>query len=313
MIKCTERSFTIQALASDNTSYKPVLSASEKKLKTLCDNIVANKNNSVKVAELLEEFSGKKIESQDQVKELVTDIVRQCKQAMLKNSIQAFGFRIRNIAEIKDEAQRFAEADKFLNNLQEEFEKAFVALGGTVVSKQTYSEGDQDFSAQLTAIRSSGPDVSFIPGHYTEVGNIAVQAKKLGVNTPLLGGDGSDSSKLGEIGGESLNGCFYSNHYSHQDPSERVQDFIKRYREKFKSDPDSLAALAYDSARVTIEAMKRAPDLSGPALRAAIAETKEFPGVAGVITLDANRNPVKPAVVLKIEGGKFKYVDTVSP
>ncbi len=96
-------------------------------------------------------------------------------------------------------------------------------------------------------------------------------------------------------------------------PSPRVQDFIKKYNAKFGSVPDSLAALGYDAARVTIEAMKRAPDLSGPSLRDAIAETKDFPGVAGTITLDANRNPVKAAVVLKVEDGKFKYVDTVAP
>src|SRR5204862_25008 len=110
--------------------------------------------------------------------------------------------------------------------LQEEFEKAFTSFGGTIVSKQQYQRGDQDFSAQLTAIRASGPQVIFIPGYYTDVGNIAIQARKLGIDVPLLGGDGWDSVKLGQIAGKAIDGSFYSNHYSHQDPNPRVQDFI---------------------------------------------------------------------------------------
>jgi branched-chain amino acid transport system substrate-binding protein len=93
--------------------------------------------------------------------------------------------------------------------LQEEFEKAFTQQGGEIVSKQTYQAGDQDFSAQLTAIRAAQPEVIFIPGYYTDVGNIALQARKLGITVPLLGGDGWDSAKLGEIAGPAINGCFY--------------------------------------------------------------------------------------------------------
>jgi branched-chain amino acid transport system substrate-binding protein len=116
--------------------------------------------------------------------------------------------------------------------LYEEFEKAFVSLGGKVVKVEAYTAGDQDFSAQLTAIRASGADVIYIPGYYTDVGNIAVQARKLGITKPLLGGDGWDSSKLAEIGGDAINGSYYSNHYSHQDPSPRVREFIQKYKAK---------------------------------------------------------------------------------
>lgn len=206
------------------------------------------------------------------------------------------------------------QASAYSVGLQEEFEKAFVALGGTVVSKQTYSEGDQDFSAQLTAIRSSEPDVVFIPGYYTDVGNIAVQAKKLGLNAPLLGGDGWDSSKLGEIGGEALNGCFYSNHYSHQDPSERVQTFIKKYAEKHNNEtPDGLAALGYDAARILFQAMASAKSLGGTDLAAELAKTKDFDGVTGRISIDADRNAVKPAVILEMKDGSPHFVTTIEP
>ncbi len=205
------------------------------------------------------------------------------------------------------------QASPYSVGLQEEFEKAFVALGGTVVSKQTYQAGDQDFSAQLTAIRGSEPEVIFVPGYYTDVGNIALQAKKLGVNTPLLGGDGWDSSKLGEIGGKALDGCFYSNHYSHQDPSDRVQEFIKKYSAKHKQTPDGLAALGYDAARILFEAMGRAKSLGGADLAAELAKTKDFDGVTGRISIDPDRNAVKPAVMLEMKNGQPEFVSTIQP
>ena len=104
-----------------------------------------------------------------------------------------------------------------------------------------------------------------------------------------------------------------SNHYSADDPTPRVQDFIKKYKTKFGAVPDSLAALGYDAARVAIEAMKRAPDLEGPSLKDAIAQTRDFAGVAGTITIDGERNAVKPAVILKVGQGKFDFVTTIAP
>ena len=197
--------------------------------------------------------------------------------------------------------------------LQEEFEKAFVKLGGKITTTQTYQAGAQDFSAQLTAIRGSEPDVIFVPGYYTDVGNIALQARKKGIKTPLLGGDGWDSSKLGEIAGKSIDGCFYSNHYSHQDPSPRVQDFIKKYSTQHKNTPDGLAALGYDAARILFEAMKRSKSLGGKDLAAELAKTTDFDGVTGKISIDKDRNAVKPAVMLEMKNGQPTYVSTVQP
>ena len=166
---------------------------------------------------------------------------------------------------------------------------------------------------ELTNVKKLKPEGVYVPGYYQDVALIAEQARELGLKVTLMGGDGWDSEKLFELGGAAVEGSYVSNHYSADDPSPRVQEFIKKYSAKFGAVPDSLAALGYDSANVVIDALKRAPDTSGPALRDAIAQTRDFPGVAGNITLDAKRNPVKPAVVLKIEGGKFKYVDTISP
>ncbi len=205
------------------------------------------------------------------------------------------------------------QASPYSVGLQEEFQKAFEKLGGKVVTKQTYQAGDQDFSAQLTAIRSSEPDVVFVPGYYTDVGNVALQARKLGLTTPLLGGDGWDSSKLGEIAGSAIDGCFYSNHYSQEDPNPRVQEFIKKYSERHKQTPDGLAALGYDAARILFAAMKRAKSLDGKALAAELAQTTNFEGVTGNISIDGDRNAVKSAVILEMKDGKPKYVTTIQP
>ena len=197
--------------------------------------------------------------------------------------------------------------------LTDTFTKAFQGLGGTVTGVIEYSQGDTDFKAQLTAIKAKNPDGIYVPGYYTHVGLIARQARELGIKAPLMGGDGWDSPKLFEIGGKALEGSYFSNHYSPEDPSPRIQDFVKKYQARYKAVPDGLAATGYDAAKIAIEALGRAKDASGPALAAAIAATKDFQGVTGVITIDADHNAVKPAVVLGIKDGVGKYVATIQP
>ena len=179
--------------------------------------------------------------------------------------------------------------------LQTFFRDQFKQLGGEIVS--------------------INPDAIYVPGYYTEVGTIARQARELGIaaTVPLLGGDGWDSPKLWEIGGAALNGCYLSNHYSVDDPSPLVQKFVGDYKTRFKQVPDALAALGYDAAKIMADAMTRAGSTEGPKVRDALAATKDFPGVTGKITINADRNAVKPAVVLKVENGKFVYVETVTP
>ncbi len=193
------------------------------------------------------------------------------------------------------------------------FTETFKKAGGEIVIDQSYSAGDIDFKSQLTAIRTKMPDAIFVPGYYTEVGLIARQAKELGLKAPLMGGDGWDSSKLTEIGGEAINGSFFSNHYSPEDTAPQVQKFIADYKAMFGSVPDGLAAMGYDAAIVLFDAMKKSGDLSPVKMREALAVLKDFQGVTGKITMDKNRNPVKSAVVLKVEGANFKYVSTVNP
>jgi branched-chain amino acid transport system substrate-binding protein len=201
----------------------------------------------------------------------------------------------------------------YSRGLTEFFEASFTKLGGQIVNKQSYTQGDRDYKGQLTAIRSANPDVIYVPGYYGEVGVIAKQAKQLDIKAPMLGGDGWDSTQLWDLGGESLNGSYISNHYSVDDPSPAIQKFVADYKARFGNVPDALAALGYDAMRVLADAMKRAGTTQEPQLRDAIAASKNFPGVTGNITIDANRNAVKPAVVLKLENRKYIYNETIYP
>jgi branched-chain amino acid transport system substrate-binding protein len=197
--------------------------------------------------------------------------------------------------------------------LADYFLAKFKELGGTIVDDQSYKAGDQDFKAQLTAIKNKNPEAIYVPGYYTDVALIARQARELGMKQPLMGGDGWDSVKLFEIGGKAIEGSFFSNHYSPEDPSPRIQEFVKAYKARFGAVPDGLAAQGYDAAMVGFAAMERAKDLSGPSVRDAIAATKDYPGVTGIITIDQNHDAVKPAVVLEVKDGRAVYVTTVAP
>ncbi len=197
--------------------------------------------------------------------------------------------------------------------LADYFVKTLTALGGSVVADEKYASGDSDFKAQLTSLKDKKAEFIFVPGYYTEVGLIARQARALGLNQPLLGGDGWDSPKLTEIGGNSLENSYFSNHYTAEDPRPEVVEFIKNFKAKYNVVPDGLAAAGYDSAKILIEAMKKSPSLNGEDLKKAIAATADHKGVTGAITLNQDRDAVKSAVILKVVGNAFKFVESVNP
>lgn len=202
----------------------------------------------------------------------------------------------------------------YSTGLAQFFRDAYVATGAKVVITQSYAQGDSDFRSQLTAIKAANPDVIFVPGYYNDIGQIAIQARDLGIKAPLAGGDGWESPKLTEIGGAALEGSFYSNHYSPGDPAPAVREFVQKYKDRFGATPDSLAALAYDSARVLADAIKRAGTTDGAKLRDAIAATKGFTGVTGTVNLGADRNPAgKKLVVLEIRNGQTVLKATIDP
>jgi branched-chain amino acid transport system substrate-binding protein len=204
----------------------------------------------------------------------------------------------------------FDQKSAYSIGLRDEFTKHFTEMGGSITAVEAFTEGDQDFTAQLQSIRGTSPDVVCLPAYYTDVANVVVQARKLSMTMPFLGADGWDSDKLVELAGDAIEGCFYSNHYSQQGPSPRVQEFITKYKAKFGSTPDGLAALGYDAARILFEAVGRSKSLDGKDLAAAIAQTKDFDGVTGKITINQDRNAVKPAVIIEMKGGVRSFVTT---
>lgn len=196
-------------------------------------------------------------------------------------------------------------ADVFVNKMKE--------MGGEVVADLSYQAGDVDFKAQLTQIKSKGPEAIFIPGYYTEVGLIARQARELGITAKLLGGDGWDSPKLSEIGQAAVNGGYFSNHYSTESTEPVAVEFMKNFKSRYNKSPDGLSAAGYDGAKVLFKAMEMAADLSPKAIRDALAQIKDYQGVTGKITIDENRNASKSAVVVQVDGAVNKFVTTINP
>ena len=201
----------------------------------------------------------------------------------------------------------------YSTGLHDVYQKEFVAMGGQIVADITYKQGDPDFSSQLTNIRAANPDVIFLPGYYTEVSLIARKARELGIKVPICGCDGWTSPELIKNAGTALEGCYFSDHYSPESTEPTVQKFVNAFKAKYGHEPNSLAALGYDTTWILAQAMKKADSLDPQKIRDEIARTKDYPGVTGRISLNSDRNAIKPAVVLRIAGDKFKYVTTINP
>jgi branched-chain amino acid transport system substrate-binding protein len=193
------------------------------------------------------------------------------------------------------------------------FREHFKANGGTIAKEQEYTSSDKDFKAQLTSLRTVKPDAIFVPGYYGEVALIARQARQLGIKAPMLGGDGWVGDSLLAVAGNTLDGSFFSGHFSEDDPAEHIQTFVKAYKATYGGTPDDMAALGYDSAMILADAIQRAGTTEPAKLRDAIAATKDFKGVTGIITIDEKRNAKKSAVIRTIANGAFKFEATVAP
>lgn len=194
------------------------------------------------------------------------------------------------------------------------FVKEFVKLGGKVVSTTYIQTGDQDFSAQLSAVQSTTPDIIYAPNYYTEDALMAKQARDLGIKAPILTGDGAQADPLIQIGGAAVENTYFTGHFHKQaGTTERAKEYIKRYEEKFKKEADAFGALGADAYFLLIDAMKRAGTTDGTKVRDALADTKNFEGVSGKISMGQNGNPIKSMVINKVEGGKFVYVTTINP
>ncbi len=194
------------------------------------------------------------------------------------------------------------------------FVKEFVKLGGKVVSTTYIQTGDQDFSAQLSAVQAAKPDIIYAPNYYTEDALMAKQARDLGINVPILTGDGAQADALIEIGGKAVEGMYFTGHFHKKAAStELAKEYIKRFEEKKGKEADAFGALAADAYFLLVEAIERAGSTDGTKIRDALVGLKNFPGVSGVITMQENGNPIKSMVINKVEGGKFVYVTTINP
>jgi len=216
--------------------------------------------------------------------------------------------KLKRVALLKDVKNAYS------TGLADFFEKEFKNMGGEIIEVQSFSAGDKDFKAQLTSIKAKNPEAIFIPAYYTDVNLISIQAREIGLTVPLIGSDGWESEKLTEgKAKDALEGCYFSTHVSTENPDPKIQEFITKYKAKYNSMPDAMAFLAYDAGLILFEAMKKAGTTEPEKVKNELAKIKDFLGVTGKITINEQRNAIKPAVILEIKGGQFKYKETVSP
>ena len=198
--------------------------------------------------------------------------------------------------------------------LSKVFRERFTAGGGTIVAEQKHSEGDKDFRAQLTAAKAAGAEAILHSGNYTEGALICKQARDLGFTGLLFGGDAWEGPDLVAIGGKAVEGAYYSTHASAETPTPAMQNFVRRYRARWDGEtPNATTTLGYEAGSLLFDAMRRAGTTESTRLRDAIAATKDFPGVTGSITIDEKRNASKPAMIIVVKDGQFRFVEAVAP
>lgn len=213
----------------------------------------------------------------------------------------------------KKGAVLFDIASDSLKDLAENFRKAFIAGGGEIVAYETYTTGDKDFSAQLTKIRATGPDVVYMASYYDEGGLQVKQAHSIGLNVPILGTDGWDSPELIQLGGADMEGILFTDHYAVDIAGDTAKVFISKYKTKYGFVPDAPAALTYDAAMLLFKAIEKAGKLDRKAVRDAMA-TMDYDGVTGKIKFEGGSgDPKKDVVIVQIKDGAFVFYDRVSP
>ena len=228
-------------------------------------------------------------------------------QGQVLAKFAANSLKIKNVAILSDATSAYSDG------LSSYFINHFGKMDGKISVQQKFNGGDKDFRAQLTSIKAANPQGIFVPGYYTDVGLIVAQARQLGITVPIFGGDGWEAPQLYQIGGDALKNTYYTTHFYYESTEAKIQDFVKNFKAKFNEVPDAMAALGYDSAYVLADAIKRANSIEPAKIRDALAATKDFEGVTGKTTIDAQRNASKPAVILTLEGQAFKLMETVTP
>ncbi len=216
---------------------------------------------------------------------------------------------------IKDAAIFADNSSDYAKGLSDAFQETFEAAGGKIVAEEAYVAKDTDFRATLTRIKAKNPSFIFIPGYYEEVGLIVKQARELGIEVPLVGADGWDSPKLVDLAGaEALNNTYLINHYSSEDPDEKVQKFVTAFKEKNNGEaPNAFNALGYDTVYFLADAVERAGSTDSSKIQEELAKTKDLSLVTGVVTIDENHHPIKTATILEYKDGKQVFNTKVNP
>ena len=202
----------------------------------------------------------------------------------------------------------------YAKGLAKNFKETFTAAGGTIVAEEGYVAKDKDFNAILTKIKGKQFDAIFLPGYYQEAGLLIKQARDLGITAPVLGADGFDSPVLLELAGASaLNDVYFSNHYSNLDQDPKVKDFLKKFKEKFGSEPNAFHALGYDAGYFIADAITRAGTADPEAIKDAIAATVDYAAVTGMFSIGENHEAIKAAVVIGLKDGVQSTSEKVAP
>ena len=215
---------------------------------------------------------------------------------------------------VKKAAMLVDNSSDYSKGLAEFFEAALVKEGGEIVANEAYLQKDTDFKATLTKIKSKGAEVLYVPGYYEEVGKIVKQAREMGITVPIIGADGWDSPKLVEIASAAaLNNTYFTNHYSVEDTSPKAQAFVEAYTKEYGQKPEALAVLGYDAVYVLADAIKRANSTDSAKIIEALAETKDFPAISGVTTINKTHDADKNAVVIEMKDGKQVFKTSIKP
>jgi len=194
------------------------------------------------------------------------------------------------------------------------FRKDFEEAGGKVVAFETYKTGDKDFAPPLSRIAAAAPDLIFLPSYYNEVPLQLKQAHKLGIKVPFLGSDNWSSPELVKMSGADAEGATFCNHYAPEVRVDAVARFVTPYKNKYGQTPDDVAALTYDSFKLLAKALAGASRLDRDAIRESLSKIREFEGVTGRMTFpEGQGDPVKSAVMMRVEGGKPVFVTTIDP
>ena len=212
----------------------------------------------------------------------------------------------------KTAAILYNSADDYSDGLREAFIAQAKESGLEIVAEEAYSETDVDYKAQLTGIAAKNPDVLFLPDYYSTVALIAAQVKEVGLTSTLIGADGWDGVLNATNDAANLEGAYYINHYSAQDPNEVVQNFLKTYKETYQMDANSFSALGYDAAKILCGAIEKAQSTDPAAIVKAMQESSTAGVTASQITFDQNGDPIKEASVLKIVNGEYTLVEKIS-